>query len=111
MSHDYKKLHAALREVGFFTDLKCEAVINGFRIDRNFTFGMVPHGIHVTCAIPGYNRSKGKTTIPNVRVVEFYSDGTAWIAQPGKLDGAVQAIEGLIEQRKVRVNNGHVSTG
>jgi hypothetical protein len=61
---------------------------------------MKPNGVNVTCAMPGYNRSKGNISSPKVRVVEFYSDGSAWVAQPGKLDEAIQAVELLIEQRK-----------
>lgn len=98
--HDYKKLYAGLDETGFFTDRKSEGVVNGFRVTYTLTFTMKPNGVNVTCAIPGYNRSKGKVAVPNVRVVEFYSDGSAWVAQPSKLGDAVLAIEALIEQRK-----------
>lgn len=99
--HDYKKLYRELDETGFFTDRSTEAVINGFRITYQLTFTMRPNGVNVTCAIPGYNRSKGKIAVPKVRVVEFYSDGSAWVAQPGKLGEAILAVETLIEQRKV----------
>ena len=100
MMHDYKKLYRELDETGFFTDRKSEGVVSGFRVSYTLTFTMKPNGVNVTCAIPGYNRSKGKIASPNVRVVEFYSDGSAWVAQPGKLDEAIQAVELLIEQRK-----------
>jgi hypothetical protein len=97
---NYQELYRELETVGFFMDRNANVSINGFRIDHSFTFTMQPHKVYITCAIPGYNRSKGKTTSPSVRVVEFYPDGSAWIAQPGKLDDAIHAIETLIKQRK-----------
>jgi len=101
MKPDYGKLYRELDRTGFFTDRKSEASINGFRITYQLTFTMKPNGVHITCAIPGYNRSKGKIAVPNVRVVEFYSDGSAWVAQPGKLAEAIQAVETLIEDREI----------
>jgi hypothetical protein len=100
MTRDYGKLYHELDETGFFTDRKTETVINGFRITYNPTFTMKPSCVQVTCALPGYNRSKGNVSIPKVRVVDFYPDGTAWVAQPNKLVEAVQAVKTLIEQRK-----------
>jgi len=100
MNPDYRKLYRELDKTGFFTDRKTESSINGFRITYTLTFTMKPNGVNITCAIPGHNRSKGKIAVPKVRVVEFYSDGSAWVAQPGKLDDAIQAVELLIEQRK-----------
>lgn len=100
MKHDYRKLYADLDKTGFFTDRKSEGDVNGFRVSYALTFTMKPNGVNVTCSIPGYSRSKGKIAVPNIRVVEFYSDGSAWVAQPAKLDEAIRAIEALIIIRK-----------
>jgi hypothetical protein len=97
---NYQKLYRGLDESGFFTDRKSEGVVNGFRVSYTLTFTMKPNGVNVTCAIPGYSRSKGKISSPKVRVVEFFNDGSAWVAQPGKLSDAMKAVETLIEQRK-----------
>ena len=86
----YKELYERLQEVGYFDHLLSTIKVGAFKVNRKLGNKSVEVITDMVVNTRSGNVTKGIT------VVEFFEDGSAWVAVPSKLEGALGAVNDVI---------------